>query len=41
MSAAGTPKNNQSTQSGTPVEVSSHRLSQTAMTATINNAQTL
>jgi hypothetical protein len=41
LAAAGAPKNNQCTQSGTPVQVSSQLLSRTAMAATINNAQTL
>jgi uncharacterized protein (TIGR03437 family) len=41
LAAAGAPQNNQCTQNGTPVQVSSQLLSQTAMTATINNAQTL
>jgi uncharacterized protein (TIGR03437 family) len=41
LAPAGAPKNNQCTQNGAPVQVSSQLLSQTAMTATINNAQTL
>jgi len=41
LAAAGAPKNNQCTQNGAPVQVSSQLLSQNTMTATINNAQTL
>jgi uncharacterized protein (TIGR03437 family) len=41
LAPAGAPTNNQCTQSGTPVQVSSQLLSQTAMAATVNNAQTL
>jgi len=41
IAPAGAPNNNQCTQTNTPVQISSQLLSQTAMTATINNAQTL
>jgi uncharacterized protein (TIGR03437 family) len=41
LAPAGPPKNNQCTQTGTPVQMPAQLLSQTAMTATINNAQSL
>ena len=41
LASAGTPSNNQCTQSGTPVQVTSTLVNQTLMTATIANAATL